>query len=332
MSKPRTLNPVPTPTSATPDTGATTPAEGAGSPSKIDPFKVKRSSSPELPPSPLLTIGLPTFSTESIAIEGLQSMSFADYQRDPAVNRSALDKIALSPAHFRHYMDHGQEETTALLQGRLLHALLLEPYSVATQFAVFTGAVRRGNAWETFQKENAGKDIVTMAELETAVAQRDALLKNPLVRGALSESMREASAFWTDDETGVACKARFDVVCPRDGGTVGGIAYEIKTTHDISTESFTRDAFKYGYYRQAAWYLYGLNAATGRNYPDFGFIVVEKSAPYGVRVFRLSNEAIDRGYEENMANLRLYKSCQETGQWPGFPPVIETLELPRWAR
>ena len=59
-------------------------------------------------------------------------------------------------------------------------------------------------------------------------------------------------------------------------------------------------------------------------------MVVEKQAPYGVAVFKLTDEAVATGQDESLADLRRLKVCRETDVWPNIEPEVTELGLPKW--
>lgn len=254
-------------------------------------------------------------------IPGLVRMSMEDYQAHPALSRSLADRIARSPRHLLHYKETGGEDSQAMLLGRAFHALLLEAETFFELFAVWDGSSRRGKAWEDFKAANEGKDIITADELRKITAAAASFRSKELTRGLLDGAIVEAVALATID--GVERKARPDII--KDS-----ILYDLKSAADASFDGFTRAAYSFGYHRQAAWYLDVVAAATGIPLRGFGFIAVEKEAPYEVQVFLASPEFIAKGRQENRANLELYRACEARGEWPGYPDVIQTLGLPRW--
>lgn len=248
-------------------------------------------------------------------------MPAADYHAHPALSRSVLDRIRKSPRHLRHYLEHGAPDTPAYLQGRVLHRLLLEPTLFWQETVVWTGGdkVKNAGAWKVFKAENAGKDIITEAERAAYIQVEESFFNKTLTKGLLQGAVLEGSAFWKKRD--VECKARPDVV--KDG-----IVYDIKFMADAT--QFERDAYKYGFHRQAAWYLDGVTAATGKVASDFAFVVIEKEAPYDVQVFWCEPDFIAAGRQENELNFELYERCLRASNWPGYPDVLQKLSLPRW--
>jgi len=52
--------------------------------------------------------------------------------------------------------------------------------------------------------------------------------------------------------------------------------------------------------------------------------------PYGVAVYKLADDAIARGQDENIADLVRLKRSLETGEWPNIEPTVHELRLPGW--
>lgn len=257
---------------------------------------------------------------------GFHRVSYETYDAHPALRRSLLDSIDDSPRHLQYRRENPTEDSAALTQGRVLHTLILEPELAESRIAVWEGGDRRGNAWKEFEALHAGKDILKPAEYDMARAQRDSFLANPMTKDLLKERLVEATAVWTDEETGIDCKARLDIVAP-------GLIVDLKTARDISDAALQRAVFDFRYHRQTAWYLDAAIAATGDYFPmsAFHFVFIEKTAPYELRTVVLDAAAVKRGDDENRANLRKYARCVATGVWPGLEPVVKQLSLPRWA-
>jgi hypothetical protein len=251
----------------------------------------------------------------------------ATYHAHPALGRSILDEIRLSPAHLQHRLEVGRDDTDSFRQGRALHRMLLEPLEFHRETAVWRGGdkVKNKGAWQAFKAEHDDKDIITVDELNTLTAMAVAFRRHKEGRILLESPMREVSAFCMRD--GIACKARPDIADP-----ITGTLIDVKTTSSSGPHEFMRDAWKYGYHRQAAWYLDVMSAATGVKYQHFLFGVVEKSAPHGVFFCEAPPAFVEAGRRENAANLALYRHCLETDHWPCYPEQRMLLQAPAWAR
>jgi hypothetical protein len=60
------------------------------------------------------------------------------------------------------------------------------------------------------------------------------------------------------------------------------------------------------------------------------YVAVEKAEPYGCAVYKLSDDAIARGQDENIADLIRLKRSIEDNNWPNIEPVLHELSLPAW--
>jgi len=155
----------------------------------------------------------------------------------------------------------------------------------------------------------------------------DVVLAHPAARSLLErDGVAEASVFWTDQETGVPCRARFDWLTENDGRTLG---VDYKTTTDASPRGFASSVAKFGYYQQDPFYLDFLIQA-GHDDPGFVFIAQEKEPPYLVGVHELRHADREMGRERNALARQIFRDCTEAGVWPGYSDDIQFLDLPRW--
>src|SRR5690606_10080876 len=108
----------------------------------------------------------------------------------------------------------------------------------------------------------------------------------------LQSGIAEGCVFWTDEKTGVKCRARLDYY-RQDEATLS----DVKSTNDASFRAFQRDVANYGYYRQLAFYARGLQA-NGFPVDRHIIVAVEKADPYGVMVYELDPTAIMKAEAE----------------------------------
>ena len=257
-------------------------------------------------------------------------MSNHDYHAGPGLSKSGMDRLAMSPEHYRSYLVEPREETKALRVGSALHKLTLEPDTFGDEFAVAPHADRRtkeGKAvYAAFEAESAGKMVLSFDEHDLASKMARSIRTRKLPAAAIgAPGEAEVSLFWKDPSFGTLCKCRPDYL--RDDGLV----IDIKTTEDARLSRFERSAETYRYYVQAAFYIQGAEAVTGERVKDFLFIVVEKSPPFAVACYFADAEMIFAGHEEVRRCLALYEECEASGVWPGYPEEIIPLSRPRWA-
>ena len=151
----------------------------------------------------------------------------------------------------------------------------------------------------------------------------------PDVGALLSSGFGEASAFWRDEDTGSLCKCRPDWTAPAGDGV---ILVDGKTCIDASPEGFARAIVNFGYHRAAAWYSDGYEQASGKPVYGYVFACAESTYPHAAAAYMLGDEDLERSRAHNRVMLNLYAECKRTGVWPGYPPGVQLIELPKWAR
>jgi hypothetical protein len=250
-----------------------------------------------------------------------RGLAESDYRSADAIANSDLKHMEQSPAHYRaHMLSKGSHitPTPAQVFGSVLHGALLEPERVlhVVRPDGLSFQTKDGKAW----RDSQTLPILTQAEDVQVGGARTAALSHPICRRILQRSDKEVSVWRTCPETGLLLKGRLDLVFSDASGRT--VIADIKTCEDA--REFPRDARKWGYHRQAAWYLDLLGVSA------FLFIAVEKAAPYGIRVFQIDEESLERGREIYRANLRTLRECTDSGNWPGYSDQIEPLAIRTW--
>lgn len=253
-------------------------------------------------------------------------MTEQEYRAAEGVNKSTLWNLMRSPAHYKYYLDHQREDTAAYKFGRAVHAAILTPTAYKRDFVVIPeGIDRRTKAgkeeYQAFIDSAAGKEILTAEDAETVKAIVSAFKKNRDAMQLLKGTKREKPLFWTDDN-GIKCKCRIDAY---KAGTV----IDLKTAADASTETFSREALRYGYDVQAAHYLDAYQHKESAIRPEWYFIVIEKAEPYAINILRADIGFLDFGYIRRQDLIEKLKACQEEKQYPGYG--TNDLYVPAWA-
>lgn len=249
---------------------------------------------------------------EYLAIDAAHATSLIHYWKD-------------SPKHGRHHDEH-RHETSAMADGKAFHAATVEPDRFAREFAPkpegMKFSTKEGKAWQAEQLA-AGRAII---EHPAAVlGMRDAVLADEYARSYLDRpGNAEVSLFWTDERTGLACKARFDYLCV-DETNVG-----LKSSLSLDPRWFKGDATKRGYMLQ--WALYEDAAkACGLTPPEIIEICVENTPPHDVTVYRVRGRALAKGHADARWALALYAEAERTGLYPGRTSGVVDFEPPEWA-
>jgi len=250
-------------------------------------------------------------------------MTFEDYRKIDAVNASSLKEMRKSPRHFAYRIKHPMEDTPRLGLGRATHTAVFEPDRFPLDYALWDGD-RRGKAYAAFCEQHPHQTILKAEEYATCLAMRDAVRSHP-VAGVLLAPPGEAEKVvtWTDEATGLACKARLD-------WWRVGLLCDLKTTADVDEHKFAGLAFRMGYHVQMAFYRTGL-AATGLDAPPPRIIAVETSAPHDVAVFALDDDALWKGETEVADLLAKVAAGKFSNLWPGRYPEERPLSIPAWA-
>ncbi|QIG65628.1 hypothetical protein [Salmonella phage PT1] len=175
-------------------------------------------------------------------------------------------------------------------------------------------------------ENNPGRMVLTPEVWDQLHAMASAVHAHPAAGSLLTSCPGEAekSVYWIDATTGVLCR------CRPDWWRDDNVIVDLKTTEDASPEGFAKSMANYRYDVQAAYYLDGVQQATGKRPKAFVFIAVEKKAPYGVGVYVLDSESLQLGRAQYQHDLRVYAECVRTGVWPGYGDKIQTISLPGW--
>jgi exodeoxyribonuclease VIII len=265
-------------------------------------------------------------------------LPIGEYHRLERLSPSGMAALLRSPAHYQASREAWatREPSRALRIGSAVHTLVLEPELAATHILCpepkpdADGRTKEGRPIIAEWRERVAAAesalhpdgiILTADEMLAAQGAADALLSHPGIEAAgLLRGTPEFSILW--DEAGAPCKARPDLITER------GFLVDIKTCADAS--DFARSVARYGYHRQDAW----LKLAAARaelEIKGLVFLVVETSAPHGVRAVTLDSVATLQGEREVFRAVDAYRTCTESGEWPCYPPGLDTLSLPIWA-
>lgn len=255
-----------------------------------------------------------------------------EYHRQPALSSSGARKLLppSCPAIFRHEQLHGQPRKRVFELGHAAHALVL---GCGPELVEVDAKDWRTNAAKDAAAEARERGAVPLLPDEYAQihAMAAALRAHPTAAALFNpeRGRPETSLFWRDEESGVDRRARLDWL--PDPGTERLVVPDYKTTTCAEPGELRTSAYKYGYHRQAPWYLDAVQAleladATAA----FVFVFQEKTAPYLVTVIELDVIALALGRELNRRAIDRYADCVRRDVWPGYSDEIELVPLPPW--
>lgn len=223
------------------------------------------------------------------------------------------------------------EPTDAMKLGTAVHCAVLQPDVYASTYAIQPATISRraGKAWEMFQAENPGKEIIKQddADMVTGISEAVYAHKNAseILTWANADEM-EVSLFYRLHD--LDCKSRLDLIVPDEG-----IVCDLKTASDASPEGFMKacDAFQYDV--QAAMYMRAAEEC-GLKADHFIFIAVENKFPFTVGVYSFSrnSEFIRAGELEvnkRLADMRRWAdgTLEHPAGW-----LEHDLSLPAWSK
>ena len=265
-------------------------------------------------------------------------MDNTDYHAHPAVSKSHLNQVARSPLHYwASFLDPNRqprETTPAMAIGTAVHTHVLELDQWDSRYAIAPESIDRrtkmGKAeWEVFTTAATGRTVLSRADAELVMRMGHAVYSHPAAAMLLKHlpGKAETTHMWDDAATGLQCKCRPDWLTDD-----GSLIIDLKTTEDASPAGFRKSIANWRYHVQAAWYLNGIEQATGTRPDQFIFICVEKKAPFAVAVYAADAEMIQIGNEAAARDLDVLATCKAAGAWPGYSDQIETINLPSWMR
>lgn len=290
-------------------------------------------------------------------------MPAAEYHALPYANASFLNAMYReTPAHAMARRINKAEQTDAMKLGTGAHAFLLEPdtieklYVCAGQCEGIKQSGERCSNDGTSGFCNTGSDIthwycgihskkiggereqrtvLSQDEYNACLGMRTAVQSHPYGKLLLAKSTDvEVVIIWRDEETGVMCKARLDMLC-RDLH----ILPDFKTSDDLTGRRFYWKAQDLGYFRQAAMY----RRAYAAQYPktDMGNVIsalvaVESTAKvmlgdgtlgHGCRVFGVDDETLKLSDYQVGRLLKGYAECEQRSLWPAWGDSVEEFGL-----
>jgi hypothetical protein len=267
------------------------------------------------------------------------------YHHASGVSNSMLKRMDPTPAHFKAAQAEPFEVTPAMIMGTLTHAMVLEPDKPLPKVALvpdayidakgvekpWTFASNTCKDWRKAQ-EAEGRLILTATQRQSVIGMVASIAAHPVASNIIATASMEVSLF--------ACNPKFEALFGADNPLLkarldiapeGNFLADVKTCEDAG-EDFSKTIFTFGYYMQAAFYIDLWNILHPHDpKTHFVFIAVEKSAPYAVRVVRLSQRCIEAGRGTYLQRLTRYVECTQSGQWPGYSTDIEEVDIPAWA-
>lgn len=244
-----------------------------------------------------------------------------------------LQKFLDSPPAYKAWFDGQIDEIDkpAYVFGRAAHVFILEGIvAFEDRYLASDGPInpktdrpygrdtQKYAEWLAAQKET-GKEIITDNELELIHGMDDAIWNCDISAYLLDGSCGVPEVTLRAEIEGVNCQSRIDWIDDKCKCFV-----DLKTTSELGQPprddkpwscDFVRDAERFGYLHQMAFYRLMIRSVYGVNY-DCCMIAVESKPPHEVAVFEISKPTLDLKEAEVLAGIREYRKCVESDNWP----------------
>lgn len=278
---------------------------------------------------------------------GIHDMPDEEYFALEAANNSGLKDMTRSPAHFQHRKKNPKPESPQMKAGKCLHTAILEPEKFLDRYAILPPSAplpptekmranpkptpeiyERIDFWDNWELLNANKEIIKGENAGEYLEIGNLIRNHPELALFFESGKAEQVILANDPQTGVLCKCKPDHMTRVSGSN---IVIELKSTDDCRPDAFTRTAYNFGYFQASAFYQDVMSWSIGA--PDLYLIVAfEREAPYGIKIYEVAEDDVERGRRQYRSALDLYAYCLETNEWPLYNTTIELLEMPYWAK
>lgn len=267
---------------------------------------------------------------EPYLLNGFHEMSFENYLHMFGASSHGLMDIRRSPKYYKWRRENPMQ-SKAMGIGTLVHMLILEPGLAEQRVKVAPKVDRRTKdgkaAYEDFTASLPKDAIVIDAdEHQTLMRIRDSLMSHSFAKDVIGRkgATKENVGFWVHEETQVFCKIRPDLMFLADD-----VVVDIKTTQLGHPVKFQKDMYNFNYDMQAAFYMDGYKAITGKNC-QFFFLTVESSGPHDIACYQAKDKVYGFGKTRYEKAIRTFADCFKDDKWPGYAEAIVPLDLPHW--
>lgn len=266
-------------------------------------------------------------------------MTNKDYHAHSAISKSDIDLFLQSPKKFalKKAGKLAGDDSPALLLGSAVHKLILEPNDFESEFITEPRIDKRSKegkaAYSDFLELAFGKNILSPMLYEQAKAMAKAVLGNKTAGKFIKDGFAERSFFSSYNGQEIKCR-------PDYYNQKLGLVVDVKTSANAS--EFGKSIGNFNYHIQQAIYT-DILMANGLAVNGFVFVVVEKTAPYMVGFYTLSEKAVEFGREcyQNALDKIIALKAQNL-EFPDFAglsidengqinqKIIQEVDLPAW--
>jgi len=263
------------------------------------------------------------------------------------ISKSGLVKIKESPDHYKNGEPY--QDTPDKIWGKMYHCFVLEPDEFEKRYYVLDDskiiisiggakprATKKYDEWYAEQEHlMVNKEVIKKDDYDRMEAMKYKLMSHPYARMLITNGVAEKGIIGEIKTPVGTIGVKLIPDYRKDGKH---IISELKTCADASKLGFQKDAAKYDYHIQAAFFSDMVELFHNDNRPvSFIFIAQEKKKPFAFNLFEASPQFIGQGRYEYEMLLQLYKYCLDNDKWPGYQCFCPNryglleLDLPKYA-
>lgn len=245
------------------------------------------------------------------------------YRSIDAVNFSTISKIEKSPKHYKYFLENETPTVPAMEKGSALHLRMSNRDKFNSDYLIAPDIDRRTTdgkkTYAQFVAQSAFKRIISSKDYNDVTYMAEAIESNIVAMELLSGGVAEHSMFWKDPIYDLWLKGKCDYIKDQS------IIIDIKTTENASRNNFLESVKKYNYALQASFYISGLFEITKKQNISFIWIAVESKPPWGVAIWKASEQMIKNGNLSMRYCLNKLVECQEKNEWHDITDGIEEI-------
>ena len=204
------------------------------------------------------------------------------------------------------------EETDALIFGKLAHCMLFEQEEVENRFLIMDwGTKTRGTKkYEDAKAANPNKTLISPAEYEKAGKMLSCLRDHRLAREIINGAYCEKPFIWTDKATGLPMKCKMDAFKRTNYGLV---IIDYKTSSDI--DAVLRRGEKFQYPLQDACYCEAAKEKYGEEPVEFVFILQSNKDGEEDKICVANVDIESRSYARDVYTSTKSEIARKLQQW-----------------
>lgn len=263
----------------------------------------------------------------------LKWISMSEYLANPAYGASDFVKMAQSFAYWKYKKANPDPAGRPLVIGQATHVLLESEIMNKPYYKRIVQVYNDGSSltkgFKAFSADNKNSICVDLEERALVDRMVRAILEDKDAMSYLDGAEAEATVFGHYPGTAVACKVRPDYL------HVGrGVSINLKTANDASESGFINGCREFGYDFQSALYCDILSNELERSFDEV-HIVVEKGDSIEecqVNLFTFGEDTLCHARTMLQQLMERISECEKTGIWPKKQTILQTVELPFYAR